>query len=136
LRRPVSFATRMRSSAGNDGAGRAAVAQFEVGELAAGIARRGLFGERGRPVAVPVGQSLLRTRVRQLSAHDHPHPGRPARQVEQPGHLHDRGAGAGFPVGVVGDLPGGLRDGSEDVGDGVGQGTRPNRTTAARQPVE
>ena len=96
------------------GAGPAAVAQFEVGELAAGPAGAGVGGERGQPVAVAVGQAQLRAGVRALAAHDHPHPGRPAGQVEQPGDLDDRGAGAGFAVGVVGRLPGASR-GSREI---------------------
>ena len=66
-------------------AGAAAVAQLEVGDLGVRSAGAGVGGERGDPVAVVVGDPKLRARVRALDSGDHPHPGRPGREVEQPG---------------------------------------------------
>ena len=57
--------------------------------------------------------------------------GRPAAQVEQPGHLEYPGAGAGLAVGVIGRLPGLLGHGREFIDDVFGQG-EPDRV---RQPL-
>ena len=78
LRSPVSFGDADAVL----GTGAAAVAQFEVGELAAGTTGSGVGGKGGDPVAVGVGQAQLRARVRAFAADDDPHPGWPAGQVE------------------------------------------------------
>jgi hypothetical protein len=77
------------------------VPQLEVGQLA-GLA---VGDEGGDPVPVDVGDPQLRAGVGTFLAHDQPHPGRPARQVEQAGQLGDPGAGADLAVGVVGGRP-------------------------------
>ena len=82
-------------------AGPAAVAQFEVGQLPAG----GVGGERGDPVPVGVGDAQLRAGVGPFLAHDHPHPGRPRGQVQQPGDVGDPRAVADLAVAVVGRGP-------------------------------
>ena len=82
-------------------AGPAAVPQFQVGELAAAWC----WWRSGEPVPVDVGEPQLRAGVRAFLADDHPHPGRPAGQVEQAGELGDPGAVADLAVGVVGRCP-------------------------------
>jgi hypothetical protein len=74
----------LRASDAVLGAGSAAVAQFEVGELAVRPAGWGVGCECGQPVPVGVGQPQLRAGVRPLLADDHPHPCWPAvRHYEQ-----------------------------------------------------
>jgi hypothetical protein len=113
------------------GAGPTPMPQLQVGELAARPAGRGVGGERGQPMPVGVGDPQLRAGVRALPAHDHPHPGRPGSEVEQPGHLEHPGTVAGLAIAVIGALPGPLGHPGEGFGDGVGQG-EPHRV---RQPL-
>ena len=84
------------------GAGPAAVAEFQVGELT-------LFGvgdEAGDAAAVDVGEAQLGAGMRAFLAGDDAHALGPAGQVEQAGQFGDPGAGPYLPVGVVGGHPG------------------------------
>jgi len=99
-----------------------AVAGFEEGQLLAGsvdgVGREGL-------VAPPVGgfeQGQLRTGVRVFATHDDPHPGRPARQVEHAGQLHDIAVLADLPGRVDRWGPGGRGDELDGVADPFGDG--------------
>ena len=106
--RPVSLATRIRSSTRAWARWRAS----RIAELSGG----GVGGERLVPVAVgSLEQGESGAGVGLLAAHDQPHPGRPLRQVHQPGDLHDAGMVAGLAVGVERGLPRRLGH----LGDGV-----------------
>jgi hypothetical protein len=98
FRSPVSFAQRIRSSQ----RGPLPVAEFQVSELP--FLRVG--GEGGEPVPVEVGEPQLRARVRAFFPDDDPHPGRPGRQVQQPGDVRDPGAVPHLAVPVVSRRPG------------------------------
>ena len=120
LARPVSLATRVRSSQ----AGPAPVAQLQVGQLAAdGVGREG-----GDPHAVDVLKAELGAGVGSFLADDHAHALGPAGQVEQVGELDPRPV-ADLAMGVVGGGPDVLGDSLERVRgvlrerepDGVGQ---------------
>jgi len=82
------------------GAGSAAVPQLEVGQLPAA----GVGDERGDPVPVEVGDAQLRAGVWSFLAHDQPHPGWPAREVEHLGPLAHPCTGTDLPVGVIPEL--------------------------------
>ena len=96
LASPVSFAQRIRSSAR---------ARRRCRNSRSASCPAGVGDECGDPVPVEVGDRQLRAGVRTFAADDQPHPGRPAGEVECPGHLGDPGTGADLAVGVVGRLP-------------------------------
>ena len=98
---PVSFG----SADAVLGAGPAAVAQFQVGELATRAAGAGVGGERGVAVPVAVGGAQLRAGVWSFPADDDPHPRWPAAQVHQPARLDHPRPRPRLVVGVVGGLP-------------------------------
>ncbi len=113
------------------------MAQFEIGELAA----FGASGEGGEAVAVDVGEPQLRAGVGAFLADDHPHPLRPAGQVQHAGDLCDPGAGPLLAPGVVGGGPGAGGHGEDGfldlLGDGEphGVGQAPSRRGEPGQEV-
>jgi len=109
---------RARSPIPTTIAGAAAVAQFEVSELPAA----GVGGEAGEPVAINAGEPQLRARVGAFLADDHPHPFRPAAQVQQAGELGDPGARPHFAAGVIGRFPDPVWESKDRLGDVVGDG--------------
>jgi hypothetical protein len=68
-------------------AGATAVPQLEVSELPS----PGVGGEAGDAVPVDAGEPQLDSGVGAFLVDDHPHPGRPGRQVQQAGELSDPG---------------------------------------------
>jgi hypothetical protein len=74
------------------GPGAAAVTLLEVGELTVTCSGWRVGREAGDAVPVGVGEPQLRTGWRPFLAHNDPHPGRPARRVEQIGDLGQPGA--------------------------------------------
>ena len=72
-------------------AGVAAVAQFQVGQLAPGPAGGGVGEETGDPHPVVVGDTQLRPGVRAFLTQDQPGARQPGRQVDQLGELGDPG---------------------------------------------
>ena len=69
----------------------AAVAKFQVGQLAPGSTGAGGGEETGDPHPVVVGDAQLRTGVRAFLTQDQPGARRPGRQVDAPGELGDPG---------------------------------------------
>ena len=96
----------------------AAVAQFQVGELPG----PGVGGEGGDAVPADVGEPQLRAGVGAFLADDHPHPGRPGRQVQQAGELGDPGAGPDLAAGVIGRFPDPVREGEDGLVHVLGDG--------------
>src|SRR5690606_10856353 len=107
-------------------AGPAAVAEFQVGELAAA----GVGDEAGEAVAVEVGEAQLRAGMGPFFAGDDAHAFGPAGQVQQAGQLGHPGAGPDLAVGVVGGRPSAVRQAQDRGLDVVGEG-EPDRV---RQP--
>jgi hypothetical protein len=114
------------------------VAQFEVGELAARSAGRGVGGERGEPL---VANAVSRCPSASVSRSWAPGWGRSLRTVTrmpggQPdrsssGHLEYPGTVPGLPVGAVSRLPVTFGDEGEFVDDVFGQG----ESDRVRQPL-
>ena len=104
------------------GAGPAAVSQLPVGQLPVPCSGWRVGGQASEPVSVGVGEPQLRTRMGAFLAHDHPHPGRPGRQVEQVGDLGNPSTVTDLPAGVVGRRPHRIGDAGHQLGGMVGQG--------------
>lgn len=77
------------------------VPDFQIGELAAGAVR----GECDQSPPVAVGDPQLGAGVRLLAADDHPHPGRPRRQIQHAGQFGDVRVLTGLSVRGVGRSP-------------------------------
>lgn len=103
LRSPVSLALRIRCLA--------AVPQFQVRELAA----VGVGGKAGEPVPADVGAPQLCAGVRAFLAGDHPHPGRPAGEVQQAGELRHPGTRPHLAARVTGRFPDPLREAEDGL---------------------
>ena len=120
---PVSLALRMRSSQRARRRCRSS--------RSASWPRAVLVANAVTRMPVEVGDAQLRAGVRSFLAHDHPHPRRPGREVEQAGDVGDPRAVTDCAVAVVGRRPRLLRHLRQRRAEGVGQG-EPDRV---RQPL-